>query len=193
MESVRIKIPLTTYPVNTLLLKRWSSLSFSEKSIEEKDLLCLFEAAAWAASSMNEQPWEYLYAYKGSPSFEKMWNCLLEGNKSWSKNASVMIISLAKINLSRNKLPNRHAMYDTGAANTNLMLQAASLDIYGHQMGGFDFEKTKKEFSISEEFEIACFICLGYLDSPDKLEEKYKARETSQRKRKSIDEFVKKL
>jgi nitroreductase len=84
-------------------------------------------------------------------------------------------------------------MYDTGAANTNLMLQAASLDIYGHQMGGFDFEKTKKEFSISEEFEIACFICLGYLDSPDKLEEKYKARETSQRKRKSIDEFVKKL
>lgn len=193
MESIKIKTPTTNYPVNNLLLKRWSALSFSENTIKDKDLFCLFEAASWAASSMNEQPWEYLYAYKGTPAFEKMWNCLLEGNKTWSKNASVMIISLAKKNLSRNNQPNRHAMYDTGAANTNLMLQAASLDIYGHQMGGFDLEKTKTDFSINDTYEIACFICLGYLDSPDKLEEKHKIRETTQRKRKHIDEFVKKL
>ncbi len=193
MESIKIKTPTTNYPVNNLLLKRWSTLSFSEKPIKEKDLLCLFEAASWAASSMNEQPWEYLYAFKGTPAFEKMWNCLLEGNKTWSKNASVMIISLAKKNLSRNNQPNRHAMYDTGAANTNLILQAASSDIYGHQIGGFDMEKTKTDFAINNEYEIACFICLGYLDSPDKLEEKHKIRETSQRKRKHIDEFAKKL
>ncbi|NUM49667.1 MAG: nitroreductase family protein [Flavobacteriales bacterium] len=192
METIKIKTPNTTYPVNTLLLKRWSALSFSEKQIEETNLLCIFEAASWAASSMNEQPWEYHYAYRGTPAFEKMWNCLLEGNKNWSKNASVLILSLARKNLLRNNLPNRHALYDTGAANTNLMLQAAAQDIYGHQMGGFDVDKTKTEFSISDDYEIACFICLGYLDTPEKLEDKFKARETSPRKRKNLQEFVKK-
>src|SRR3989344_5803379 len=153
MKSTKIKIPPTNYSMNKLLLKRWSALSFSEKQIEEKDLFCIFEAASWAASSMNEQPWAYQYAFKGTSAFDKIWNCLLEGNKSWSKNASVLIISLAKKNLSKNSLPNRYAMYDVGAANTNLLLQAVTLNIYGHQMGGLDFQKTRDEFVISEEYD----------------------------------------
>lgn len=193
MESINIKKAKTQYKVNELITKRWSARSFSDKQINEEILMSLFEAASWTASSMNEQPWEFYYAYNGTEAFEKMWNCLLEGNKSWSKNASVMVISLAKKKFTSSNQHNRHAMHDVGAANTTLLLQAAANDIYGHMMGGFDYEKTKKEFNISEEYEIACFICLGYLDEADKLQEPFKTRELTERKRKPLHEIVKKV
>ncbi len=190
MNSINIKTPLTKYKVNELITKRWSARSFSDKQISEDVLMSLFEAASWSASSMNEQPWEYLYAYKGSSSFQKMWDCLLEGNKSWSKNASVLIISLTRKYFASNRQPNRHAMHDVGSANTTLLLQAAAHDIYGHMMGGFDYEKSKETFKISDDYEIACFICLGYLDDAEKLPEPFKTRELTERKRKSISEFT---
>lgn len=187
------KIPTTKYALLPEITQRWSIRSFSEKMIEEDVLQSLFEAASWAASSMNEQPWEYLYAYRSTPAFERMWNCLMEGNKAWSKHASVMIVSLARKNFTRNNQPNRHALYDTGSANTNLMLQAVKNDIYGHQMGGFDAVQARTELQIPDTHEIACFICLGYADSADKLDEPLRSRELAPRSRKGVEEFVNQL
>ncbi|MDP4685618.1 MAG: nitroreductase family protein, partial [Salibacteraceae bacterium] len=139
---MEIKIPQTENPVHSFITKRWSARSFAEKPISESELNTLIEAASWAASSMNEQPWHYLIAKKGSASFQKMVDCLMAGNQPWAKNASVLLLSLARKNFASNGKPNRHAMHDVGAANTTLLLQAANMDIYGHMMGGYHHDAT---------------------------------------------------
>ncbi len=193
MKSIAAKTPSTQFSVHPLITKRWSARSFSDRAIEEADLMSLFEAAGWAASSMNEQPWKYLYAYSDDPAFDIFWNCLMDGNKPWARNASVLVLSLARKSFRKNQEHNRHAMYDTGAANTNLLLQAAELDIYGHQMGGFHMEKTIADFGVSEEWEPAVFIALGYLDDPENLDEPFKSRELTPRSRMATDEFTERI
>lgn len=187
---MEIKIPQTENPVHSFITKRWSARSFAEKSISESEINTLIEAASWTASSMNEQPWHYLIAKKGSPSFQKMVDCLMGGNQPWAKNASVLMLSLSRKNFASNGQPNRHAMHDVGAANTTLLLQAASMDIYGHMMGGYYHDATIKAFEIDEnEFEISCFLALGYLDAPEALEEPFKTREITARSRKAVNEI----
>jgi nitroreductase len=187
---MEIKIPQTENPVHSFITKRWSARSFAEKPISESELNTLIEAASWAASSMNEQPWHYLIAKKGSASFQKMVDCLMAGNQPWAKNASVLLLSLARKNFASNGKPNRHAMHDVGAANTTLLLQAANMDIYGHMMGGYHHDATIEAFEIDEnEFEISCFIALGYLDAPEALEEPFRTRELTARSRKAVNEI----
>ncbi|MFH0736875.1 MAG: nitroreductase family protein [bacterium] len=181
------------YKINDLIKKRWSPRSFSEKSIENNILLSIFEAARWAPSSMNEQPWIYYYAKKSEAGFEKILNCLVPANIIWAKNADVLIISTANKKYKRGNSPNRHYMYDTGSANQNLLLQALEYDIFGHPMGGFDIEKTKNLLSLTEEIEPVCIIALGYLDKPEKLEEPHRQRETAERKRKPLEEIINKV
>ena len=190
IDSLSLKKAKTKTPVSRLIAKRWSARSFSHRPIDDKDLFTILEAASWAASSMNEQPWKYMVAKNGSEAFEKMVDCLKPGNQPWAKNASVLMISLADKYFAKTGSVNRHSMHDTGAANANLMLQAAELDIYGHLMGGFDMEKTLETFNITDHEEVVCFVALGYLDDPDSLEEPFKSRELAGRKRKNIDEFV---
>lgn len=192
MKSIAIKTPKTENAVHPLLLKRWSARSFSSKPLSKKDLNTLFEAASWAPSSMNEQPWEFWYVTRSeSEKFDLFLNCLMEGNKSWAKNAHTLILNLAHKNFKKTGQYNRHYLYDCGAANTNLLLQAAELDIYGHLMGGFHMEKTIQDLSIPEGLEPVCFIALGYLDAPEKLEEPFLTRELTARTRKGLGEFVK--
>ncbi len=124
----------------------------------------LFEAARWAASANNEQPWQYVYAHRGTPAFEQLWNCL----KPWST-------------------------HDVGMANAQLMLQAAQRDIYGHMMAGFDASQTAELLELSEEQRPVCMIALGYLGEADQLEEPYKTRELTPRNRLSITEFTRQL
>lgn len=186
-----IKIPATEYPVARWITRRWSARSFSDTPVPEHVLNTLFEAASWAPSSMNEQPWHYLYAHRGSAGFERLFECLTGGNRKWAGKGAVMILSLAKRNLDRTGTPNRHFMYDVGAANATLLLQAADMDIYGHIMGGFDMDKTLKTFEIdANTWEPACFIVLGYLGAPDALEEPFLTRERTPRVRKNIEEFT---
>lgn len=188
------KIPKTQFGVASWITARWSARSFTDKKIEKEVLFRLFEAASWSASSMNEQPWRYIYAYRGSASFDKMVDVLMEGNKPWAKDASVIMISLAKINFDRNDKINRHHMHDVGAANTSLLLQAAHDGILGHMMGGFDMDATIKEFSIdSTKWEIACLIALGYPGEPEALEEPYRSREQTERTRNAVSTFVEHL
>ena len=181
------------FKINNLVKKRWSPRSFSEKLIENDILLSIFEAARWAPSSMNEQPWIYYYSKNGEAGFEKILDCLLPSNSVWAKNANVLIISAANKKYQRSNAPNRHYMYDTGSANQNLLLQALEYDIYGHPMGGFDVEKTKTLLSLTEEIEPICIIALGYLDKPENLEEPYRSREIAERKRKPLEEIINKV
>jgi len=191
METSKIKTQNVPSGVHPLLAKRWSARAFNGKPISQTELNTLFEAASWSASSMNEQPWKYLYAHKqNKKSFEKMWSCLLPGNQAWTTKGSVLILSLAEKNFDYKNRPNRHYMHDVGAANTQLLLQAAQQEIYGHMMGGFDMDKTIETFDIPENLEPVCFMVLGYLDEAETLEEPFKSRETAPRNRKPVDEFV---
>ena len=186
-----IKEAKTKYPVQELIRKRWSARAFSNKSIDDNTLFTLFEAASWAASSSNEQPWRYIYAkHEDKEAFEKMINCLMPGNQPWAKNAAVLILCLIKNVSGPDNKPNTVAQHDLGLANATLLLQAISQNIYGHMMGGYDRAKTKTEFNIPDNHDTVIFMALGYLDTPESLEEPFKSRELTPRIRKELTEIV---
>jgi nitroreductase len=186
-----VKIPKTQFPVSTIVKNRWSARSFTGEPISEDTLFTLFEAAAWSASSMNEQPWLFTYAHKAdNDAFDKFHSCLMTGNSPWAKNASVLILLCAKLNFASNGKPNRHAMFDCGSATTTLFLEAVQHEILGHMMGGFDMAKTKELFNLPDDLEPCIFIALGKLADPELLDEPFKTRELTARTRKPLSEIV---
>ncbi len=196
MKNSTVKKPTTTTDIHPLLLKRWSPLSFSEQMISATQLEELFEAASWSASAFNEQPWEYIYATRGTEGFEKLWSCLLSGNQPWTKAASVLFVALQRNTFAKNGKPNPTAGHDLGMANAQLLLQAAHRDIYGHLMGGFDKAKTLELLGLSDDVSPVCMGALGYLGEADNLDSlggNYKARELNGRNRKPVTAFTKKI
>lgn len=187
------KTAQTKHNVNELIKKRWSPRAFSNQAIEDEKMKELLEASSWAPSAMNEQPWRYFYAHKNDEAFNRLVDCLLPMNQLWAKKAAVIIASCASIVYEKTQAANKVALYDTGAANANMLTQAISQDIYGHVIGGFDPEKTKETLGLSENLVPVCFIALGYLGNADDLPEGYKERELAERTRKSIDEFSTRL
>jgi nitroreductase len=149
----------------------------------------MLEAASWAPSSSNEQPWRYKYAFRNTEGFKTIWDCLVPGNQQWTDKAAVLLVCIAKKNFARNGKPNRHYMHDCGLANENLLLQAMNMNIYGHPMAGFNMEDTIKALGLAEDEEPVCFIAMGYIGDPDTLEEPNRTREKEERTRKSIDEI----
>jgi nitroreductase len=188
-----IKTAQTQYPVIDLIKNRWSPRSFMQEEIDQKDVNTLLEAASWAPSAMNEQPWEYIYAHRGTAGFETLKNCLLPGNSPWAKDAAVLLVSMARTMYTANQKINASALHDVGMANAQLLLQAQAMNIYGHMMGGFDQEKLRSALSLQEHQQAICVIALGYLDIPEKLEEPFKTRELQARQRKSLQEIAKEL
>jgi nitroreductase len=134
---------------------RWSPRSFSDRDVPSADLAKVFEAARWAASSFNEQPWRWLVGKRNSTAYNKILDSLMPFNQAWAGNAPVLILGTAKTTFSHNDTPNRVALYDLGAASSYLTLQAAALGLVTHQMGGFDQDKARKSFAIPEHFLIA--------------------------------------
>lgn len=185
------KIAETQYAVHPLIAGRWSPRAFDGKAISDDSFFALFEAASWAPSAMNEQPWRYIAARKeNAAGFEKLLGCLLPGNAAWAKNAAALILVYCKTTYSKNGEPNVTALFDTGAANQNLLLQAYSAGIYSHVMGGFDRNKTRDVFGIPEGYEPVCMIALGYPGNAEQLEEPFRTRETAPRSRKPLTEFL---
>lgn len=186
-----MKEAITKYPVHELIRKRWSARAFSKKSIDDHTLFTLFEAAHWAASSNNEQPWRYIYAKReDKETFAKIVDCLMAGNQPWAKNAAVLILCLIKNTAGAENRPNPIALHDAGLANATLLLQAISENIYGHMMGGYDKVKTREKFNIPIGYDTVLVMALGYLDSPETLEEPFKTREVTPRSRKELSEIV---
>jgi nitroreductase len=193
IHTTMIKEAVTQFPVLDLIKKRWSARSFSPKAIAPEDVKTILEAASWAASANNEQPWEYIYAHKGTAGFDTIWNCLMPGNQPWNKKAAVLIVAIARKTLAANGNPNTYAEHDLGMANAHLLLQASAMGIYSHPMAGIDKAKLVESLKLIENQYPACIIALGYLDDAEKLEEPYKERELTPRTRKPLSEFVKEL
>lgn len=175
-----------------LLQKRWSPRSFTGEPVDIEMIGLLFEAARWAPSSMNEQPWSYYYALNSdNEKFEKFLECLKPGNPVWAKNASILIIGVARKQFRSNGKPNRHYLHDTGSASTMIALQAAAMGMQAHQMGGFYMDRTIEMLNLDPEvFEPASFIAVGYQAGPDLLPEDLRKKETAPRSRRDINEFV---
>jgi nitroreductase len=185
------KIAITKFPVLDLIKNRWSAKSFSEKAVAEKDLYTLIEAASWMFSANNEQPWRFVTAERNSADFTRILESLNPSNAVWAKNAAAFIVSIAKINLDKEGNPvNNWAEHDLGAANAAMILQATSMNIAAHPMSGFDAGKIKEAFGLDEYLKPVAIIALGYLDKADKLEEPFKTRELSSRKRKELSEII---
>lgn len=188
-----IKQAITALPVLDLIKKRWSPRAFSDKPISETDIHTILEAGSWAASSGNEQPWKYVYAMKGTEGFDTLWNCLMEGNQGWNKLAAVLMVAIARKKFVRHGRDNPHAEHDLGMSNASMFLQAVSMDIYPHPMGGFFPDKIKEALSLPDDEKPVCMIAWGYLGDPDVLDEKNKQSETQPRSRKPFSEFAKKI
>lgn len=181
----------TRYPIHDLIRSRWSPLAFSERLVEMEKLHSLFEAARWAMSSFNEQPWVYLVATRDQPEeFEKMLGCLVEGNQPWAKHAPVLMLSVAKLSFDRNGKPNRHAFHDVGAASALLSLQATALGLFVHQMAGILPDHARSVFAIPESWEPVAGLALGYAGDADALPENLKQRQLAPRSRKEISQFI---
>ena len=173
-----------------LILARWSPRAFADKAISTEDVKRLFEAAQWAASSSNEQPWRFLVGHRGDETYKKIFDSLVEFNQGWAKSAPVLILSAAKKTLGPNGNPNHYSLHDTGAATAYLSLQATALGLHTHSMGGFSHDKAREAFAIPEEFAIGAVTAVGYFGDPDTLSEPIREREIAPRQRKPLHEFV---
>ncbi|HEY2547103.1 MAG TPA: nitroreductase family protein [Candidatus Acidoferrum sp.] len=181
----------TDLPVHDLIRDRWSPRAFADKPVESGVLATLFEAARWAPSSSNEQPWAYLVAPKDdSESFAKTLSVLVEFNAGWAKNAAVLSLAVSSLKFQRSGTPNRNAFYDTGAATALLSVEATARGLVVHQMAGFDPAKAKQVFEIPEDWEPIAALAIGYPGDPDSLPEKLREREIAPRTRKPLSEFV---
>ena len=177
-------------PVEDLLLRRWSPRAFSDKAVSDENLRSIFSAAAWAASSRNEQPWRFLVGRKGDGTWEKIHGALLTFNQLWANTSPVLYAGIAKKTFSHDGSPNGVAQHDLGAASANAALEATALGLYVHGIGAFDREALRKSFDIPEDFEpIACWA-LGYLGDADTLPENFRTMELAARTRKPLTETV---
>ncbi len=178
------------HKVLDIIQNRWSPRAFSEKTITSETFNTLMEAARWAASSMNEQPWRFIYAFKGEKVFDQIADTLMPGNKPWAEQAPALLITIVKTTFDRNGKPNRNAQHDLGLAIGNLSLQATAEGIGLHQMGGIFLDKIRETFGLPEAYEAVSVIAMGYYGNPDSLTEELKARELATRQRKPITEFA---
>lgn len=176
--------------INELILKRWSPVAFDPKPVEFDKIQLLFEAAKWAPSANNNQPWRFIYATRDMPEYEVFLQLMTGPNQVWAKTAPLLVLSLAQVISIYKNRPNRLALYETGMAVSNLLLQATSMDLLVHQLGGYDHERAKEELIIPTRYEPAAMMAIGYKGDPAQLPEKVAAREKSKRTRMEISKFL---
>jgi nitroreductase len=177
-------------PLHELIRERWSPRAFAKRSVEPEKIRSLLEAARWAPSSSNGQPWSYLVATKDEPAeFARLAGCLVDGN-AWAKQAPVLLLAVAAMHFAHNGKPNRHAFHDVGLANENLVLQAGALRLVAHQMAGFLPDRAREIYQIPDGQEPLTMIAIGYPGELDDLPEPLRARETAARSRKPLAEMA---
>lgn len=169
---------------------RKSIRAFSHKAIEPEKINALFEAARWAPSAMNEQPWMYVYAEDSQQLHLDIVDTLYPGNQSWAAKAPLLIVSIMRENFINNGSHNGSALHDTGMANYALSLEATSLGLHTHMMGGFHQAALKKKLNLPQDLRPVVVIAVGYAGNPDELPEGLKQREFAVRARKPVSEFT---
>jgi nitroreductase len=180
----------TSAPIHDLIRHRWSPRAFDPRPVEPEKLRSLFEAARWAASSYNGQPWYFIVGTKDDPeNYNRVLATFVEFNQGWAKQAPVLALSVAKLTFDDGK-PNRHAFHDVGQAAANLNTQAEALGLSVHQMAGIDPEKARTLFGIPADYEAVAGMALGYAGDPASLPDELRKRELAPRQRKPLDSFV---
>ncbi|HYH87168.1 MAG TPA: nitroreductase family protein [Pyrinomonadaceae bacterium] len=177
------------HPVDELFLDRWSPRAMSGEEIPEEDLLTLFEAARWAPSSYNNQPWRILYARRGTEHWQLFFDLLAEGNKVWAKDAAALLLFASKTTFDFNGKSYPTHSFDTGAAWENLALQGWLKGFVVHGMQGFDYERARTALGIPEEFRVEAMAAVGMPGEKEKLPEKVQEGE-SPSGRKKLAEIV---
>ena len=186
------KPAITQAPVHDIIANRWSPRAYdASKSVSQAQIMSMLEAARWAPSCFGDEPWRFIVwdKNKDAAAWEKAFDCIVPGNQSWAKDAPVFVLICADTLFGHNQKPNRWGVYDTGAAAVSLSLQATSMGLVTHQMGGFDGEKTRAAFNIPEQFEMMSMMAVGYMADMGALGEESKERTLAPRKRKPLDEL----
>lgn len=160
-ESESQTIRKQAYPINPLILNRWSPRSMTGEELDDDDIMSLFEAARWAPSSYNNQPWRFIYAKRNTKHWDRLFNLLVEANKIWTKNAALLVVVISRKNFEYNEKPARTHQFDAGSAWENLALEASSKGIVAHGMQGFDYEKARVDLGIPDDFEVMAMIAIG--------------------------------
>lgn len=177
-------------PIHELIARRWSPRAFSEQPVEPTKLRSLFEAARWAPSCNNAQPWRFLIATNDRPEdYRRLLDCLVDGNRKWAQCAPVLILSVAKLAFDDGS-PNRHALHDVGLATENLALQATALGLAAHPMAGFHIDKARKDLAIPDGYEPVAMIAVGYPGDPGVLPDRLRDRELAPRSREALTNLV---
>ena len=185
------KLADTTYPIEPLLTRRWSPRAFADRPAEPEKLLRLWEAARWAASCSNQQPWYFIVATREDEAeYARLLSCLRENNQQWASHAPVLMVSVAKLAFDMNSQPNRYAFHDVGLAVANLIVQATALGLFVHQMAGFYPDKVRELYGVPDGFEPVAGIVLGYPGDPAILSEELQQRELAPRARNPLTTFV---
>lgn len=180
--SIALDTRIPDHPVDPLFVARWSPRAFTGEAISPEDLNSIFEAARWAPSSFNSQPWRFLYAHRDGADFPKFLDLLIDFNRQWAKNAAVLIVAVSARTFTRpgqtEAQPTRSHSFDTGAAWANLALQATKLGWHAHAMGGFDLDRARTVLNVPDDHQVEAAIAIGRLGDKGLLPESFHAGET---------------
>lgn len=177
------------YPISPMIVNRWSPRAMTGEPLTDEELFPLFEAARWAPSSYNNQPWRFLYAKRDTAHWPKFFDLLIEFNQSWCKNAAVLGVIIARKLFEHNNKPAVTHALDTGAAWENLALEGTSRGLVVHGMQGFDYEKTRRDLEIPEEYAVLAMFAVGKKASKESLPPELREKELMS-SRKPISEFA---
>ena len=183
---------IADHPIHSIFLERWSPRAFTGEEISQEELLALFEAARWAPSASNIQPWRFVYARRGTEHFASMLETLDEGNQRWAKKASALVIVLSKTHRLTSAGEVRPAYthaFDTGAAWFALALQAQLAGWHAHAMAGVDRDKAVRVLGVPEHHRVEAAVAIGRIADPSTLPDDLRERERPSQ-RKPIGEFV---
>lgn len=187
---MKAKTAITEFRLNDLIYRRYSPRTFEPIIPEREVLLRIFEAVRWAPSSMNEQPWRIIAGIKGSNTYQKIFNSLVDFNQKWAHLAPVLILIYGNKISSKTGLQNAAYLYDCGQAAAYLTFQAMHEGLFCHQMGGFDKDIIIRDFYLSDQFEPVSIVALGYPGKLDYLQESFKKLELAERSRKPLEDIV---
>ena len=181
----------TDHRIHNTLAVRWSPYAFSDKPVPTQDLASVFEAARWAPSSYNEQPWRYIVGVKGQgDTHARILECLVEANRAWAQNAPVLALGVVVRTFTLNGEPNKAAEHDLGLASANLVTEATTRRLFVHQMIGLDPDAARSAFAIPENAEAFTAMAIGYRETSDNMNQALLERDTKPRERRALDEFV---
>ena len=183
---------ITQVPINETLANRWSGRAYdAAKKVSHEQTIALLEAARWSPSCFGDQPWRFIVWDKNTDAtaWQQAFDCLVPGNQSWVKDAPLLVLTCADTLFNHNQQPNRWAQYDSGAATENLCLQASSMGLMAHQMGGFSADKARATFTIPEQYTLMAMVSVGYAADISTVEGDALARETAARTRRPLGEL----